>query len=487
MSNKLIAVLLCLALLLFPSLALALPYPATVSTFAGQGIWGEQDGAKEEAQFRLPTYATIDGEGNIYVADTQNHLIRQIDPTGQVTTLAGRTSGTDDYGLPLGGYQDGKFAEAMFNEPRGIVVAGDGTIYVADSQNGAIRVLATDGTVSTLLDGLAFPSGLALADNGELYVSETLAHRILSISPDGTYTVLAGGGYVEEDGWPIGGLRDGVAGQAQFNEPTGLALAQDGTLYIADTGNQRIRALSQDGVVTTIAGSGAERIAETGYIIGGYQDGLATEAQFNYPSGLALGEDGTVYVADTLNHRIRAIRTTGEVDTLLGVTSYGHENGIEVKASFDHPIDLVGLANGDLLIVDQWNHALRLAEWYQLPADLKVDGNIHLVWNQTIVETDTQPENKHGRIMVPVRALAEAFGYAVEWDEALRQVSFSDGEQEIRMQIGSTEVSGDVELTMDVAPYIKDNRTLVPVRFVAEAFDKHVDWLASSRTVLIRD
>ena len=359
MINKTIK-LLFVILLLLPSYNV-FATGGTVQTYAGKGMLGLKDGERLESQFRFPSFATADRNGNVYVSDSRNHLIRKIDESGEVTTVAGVTSERNEYGQPAGGFVDGATEKAMFNEPKGIAVDEEGIIYVADSKNGAIRKIK-DGQVSTVVDGLDLPVGIVVADNGELYVTETLAHRILQINGEGNVTVIAGSGYVEEDGWLLGAFKDGVGEAAQFNEPTGIALSDDGTLWVSDTGNQRIRTILSDGEVRTIAGAGNEVIEGTPYIIGGYEDGPGNIARFRSPHGITVANDGTVYVADTLNHRVRSITVDGTVATVAGIDGYGFNNDVLLKSAFDHPYDVLLIEGGALLVVDYWNHSLRIID-----------------------------------------------------------------------------------------------------------------------------
>jgi DNA-binding beta-propeller fold protein YncE len=265
--------------------------------------------------------------------------------------------------MPVGGFLDGPGASSMFNQPKGLAVDEDGTIFVADSANGAIRVINPSGLVKTLVKGLNSPSDIVLGKDGELYVTETLNHRILRVDQSGNWTVLAGGGYVTRQNWLFGGFADGLGEKAQFNEPSGLALGPDGNLYVADTGNQRIRVLSLQGEVTTLAGSGTTPIVDTSYFLGGFQDGPGLSAKFNFPSGIAVSADGTVYVADTYNHRLREISKVGEVKTLAGDGVHGKQNGFSEHVQFDCPFAIKLSKDGNLLIVDQINNQIRLLEW----------------------------------------------------------------------------------------------------------------------------
>lgn len=330
-----------------------------VTTVAGSGGLGYGDGAALESKFSFP-WGIVEGiDKTFYISDSANHVIRALTPDGKVTTFTGRIQGKDQYGLSIGGFKDGALSEALFNQPKGLAIDKTGSIFVADSGNGAIRVIETNGQVRTVISGLESPTDLVVAPDGSLYVSETMNHRILKVLVDGTMTVLAGGGYELVEGSPQGAYADGVREKAQFNEPTGLALGSDGTLYVADTGNQRIRAITPEGTVTTIAGSGKDLLAGTPYIRGGYQNGAAEKALFNFPSGIAIGSDGAIYVADTYNHRIRVISPNGQVETFAGNGHHGKQNGFLRQAEFDGPTGIYVSQSGNLLIVDQFGNLIR--------------------------------------------------------------------------------------------------------------------------------
>ncbi|MBK9295812.1 MAG: S-layer homology domain-containing protein [Candidatus Microthrix sp.] len=284
------------------------PNLGNVTTLAGNGTRGFADGPGNTAQFNNPYGVAFAPNGNIYVADTLNQRIRVTNPTtGQVTTLAG--TGTE-------GFADGPGNTAQFNYPTGVAVAPNGTVYVADQGNHRIRAInPTTGQVTTLAGSTAgfadgpgntaqfnFPTGVAVAPNGTVYVADQENQRIRAINPTtGQVTTLAGTG--------TPGFADGPGNTAQFNDPTGVAVAPNGTVYVADHDNHRIRAINPTtGQVTTLAGSTA-----------GFADGPGNTAQFLYPQGVAVAPNGTVYVGDTGNNRIRAINpTTGRVTTLAG-------------------------------------------------------------------------------------------------------------------------------------------------------------------------
>ncbi|MFC5474675.1 gluconolaconase [Paraherbaspirillum soli] len=209
-----------------------------------------------------------------------------------------------------------------------------------------ITTVAGDGTPG-VLDGTALharfadPFGLAVDRQGNLYVADAgNNNRIRKITPDGAVTALAG---AQE------GFADGSAASAAFNTPSGLAIDQAGNVFVADTGNNAIRKITPEGVVTTVAGNGKA----------GYRNGPASGAQFNGPVGVAVDQRGNVYVADTYNDRIRVIGADGQVKTLAGGDRPGYQDGPAADALFDTPCALVVDAKGDLFIADTKNSAIR--------------------------------------------------------------------------------------------------------------------------------
>lgn len=460
--------------------------PANVNTLSGTGEFSLKNGEAKDAKYRFPAYSIQAEDGSIYISDSKNHRIRVITPEGQVEAYAGITEEVDQYGIPLGGLKDGKKEEAMFLDPKGLALDTNGNLFIVDSGNNAIRKVTKEGMVETVVSDLYAPTDIVIAENGDLYVSDTLNHRIVKVK-NGNVEVVAGSDYNEEDGWLIGDYRDGRLDVAQFNEPTGLAMDKSGNLYVADSGNQRIRLVNfLANEVETVAGSEDTNIVDTSYIQGNYVDGTALKAKFNFPKGIDVDSAGNIYVADTYNHVIRKISSDGKVQTLAGNGESGLVNGTETEASFSGPTDIELLTNGNLLVVDQLNNKLRTIELFQIPK--KPTNDIGIFFDGKYIEfDDVKPRIVNDRTMVPLRFLSESLGYTVYWNGDTRVIVLKKDDRHIRLQIGNPEVVGDVEMTLDSVPYIENDRTLVPIRFVVEAFDYNVTWLNEERTVLIRE
>ena len=305
-----------------------------VSTFAGNG---------DSTRFNSPFGVAVDSSGNVYVSDYLNHRIRKITSGGVVSTLAG----TGD-----SGYQDGAAASARFSYPSGIAVDSDGNVYVADNGTSRIRkITASTGIVSTLagdgtdgdVDGAAnsakfySPYGLALDSSGNVYVADYNNHKIrkIDVSTD-IVSTLAGTG--------DSGFQDGAV--AKFSFPSGIAVDSSGNVYVTD--NERIRKITSAGVVSTFAGTGA----------GGYLDGAADSSKFNNPSSLAVDSSENVYVTD--NESIRKITSTGIVSTLAGSGPYsGYQDGAAASSKFSGPNGVAVDSFGNLYVADSVNNRIR--------------------------------------------------------------------------------------------------------------------------------
>jgi hypothetical protein len=340
---------LLLVVILFAARYSAHAQPNVVTTLAGSTS-GFTDATGVAAQFAAPYGITSDGAGNLYVAEFGNHRIRRINiVTRAVTTVAG--SGT-------AGSADGTGTAAQFNAPSGIVSDGAGNLYVADFFNHRIRriVIAT-GVVTTLAGstqgfvdntGTAAqfngPTGITTDGAGNLYIADQNNQSIRRVViATGTVTTLAGSG--------TQGANNGTGAAAQFNYPTGLVSDGAGNLYIADQNNHSIRRIViATGAVTTLAGSGTA----------GFADGTGTAAQFSQTNGITSDGAGNLYVADLGNHCIRqVVIATGVVTTVAGNGTIGTANGVGAAARFNRPTGLVADGVNNLYVADWLNHRIR--------------------------------------------------------------------------------------------------------------------------------
>jgi|GEM_PF-1516340 len=270
--------------------------------YAGQpGVVGSTNGTGAQATFTNPSGIAVDSSGNAYVSD--NNTIREIASNGVVSTVAGQA------GVP--GDSDGTGSSAAFNSPTALAVDGAGNVYVADSGNGLIRMIAPGGVVTTLPVApysVQFINGIAVDSSGNLYV--TTGSAIEEITQSGVVTLLAGqvGGY---------GYADGVGAAAQFANPTGITIDGSGNLYVADSNNSAIRKITPSGVVSTLAKTKTSNSA-------------TATASFGYLTGIALDSSANVYVADESHSSIQEVTTSGVITTLVhSVANYQSECGYD--------------------------------------------------------------------------------------------------------------------------------------------------------------
>lgn len=277
----------------------------TLGTVAGTGAgsFGGDGGPAASALLNKPGGIAAGPDGSLYIADTFNHRIRKVSPAGAIGTVAGN-------GTPTFAGDGGAATSASLFYPAAVAVAQDGSLYIADAYNHRIRRVGTGGTIGTVAgngstafggDGgaatsasLYQPSGVAFGADGSLYIADYGHHRIRKVSPAGLISTVAGTGTPGYSG------DGGAATSAQLNAPVGLAVAANGSVLIADSGNNRIRRVGTDGLISTVAGNG-----QTGP---GGDGGAASSARVSAPWGVVEGADGNVYAAEYGGQRIRRIR-----------------------------------------------------------------------------------------------------------------------------------------------------------------------------------
>ena len=345
-----------------------------ITTIAGTGrIFGffeepdEDDvgdgGPATAAKLDWPIGIAVDAEGNVYVADRGHHRIRKLTRMGAgyvITTIAGTgDEGDEDEDGDIG--DGGAAVEAQLDGPRGVAVDEDGRVYVADTGANRIRQIDLEGMITTIAGGedggdeapmmarLSVPRGLAVDADGVLYVADTGNNQIHRLDDEGM-TAVAG----------VAGLGDGgPATHARLLDPNGVAIDADGTVYITDTGNRRVRKVDAEGVITTFAGTGEQGDGGDG--------GPATSAQFYYPGGIAIDSAGNVYITDLYGHRVRKVDTEGIITTFAGTGEAGDEDkdgdigdgGPATSAQLHYPAGLAFDADDNLYIADAGNSRIR--------------------------------------------------------------------------------------------------------------------------------
>ena len=282
----------------------------TMTTIAGSGAalhFGGDNGSAASARLNAPSGVAVDQAGNFYIADTGNHRIRKVTAAGMISTLAG----TGDAGAKG---DNGPAAIAQLHSPRGVAVDSLNNVYVADSGNNAVRKITPAGIIATVAANLNDPEALAVDSNGSVYIADTKNNRVVKVTASGAMTIVAQ--VLEPLAVAVDGAENVFINESThlakisaaggmsilmdgLNSPRGLAVTSGGDLLIAETGLSVVRRLTSAGVLSKISGTGVAGLSG--------DDGLASTAQLNSPCGLALGSDGTIWIADEGNNRIRTL------------------------------------------------------------------------------------------------------------------------------------------------------------------------------------
>jgi sugar lactone lactonase YvrE len=405
-----------------------------VEDYSGNGIQGYLNGGSPEAKFNQPYGIAMDKDGGLLIVDSYNNMIRKV-KDGKVTDIAGSCSIKDSNGDPAVGFADGDTAKALFNHPRDASFDSKGNIYVTDTGNNVIRKIA-NGKVTTFAgtltqgyqDGRAneakfnLPTGIALDKEDNIYVADTLNNVIRKITSKGEVSTFAGMHS------PAGGFMDGFSNHTLFNEPSDIKIDKNGVLYVLDSGNQLVRKI-ENGQVSTVAGLKDKINPDTGYVDGKYADGQKSKAGFNFPKGLDIADDGTIFIADTWNHRIRVIRTDGNVGTIAGSGIPGKKDDPLPQTEFNNPVDIL-YRGGSLYISDMSNNCIRTMKFEpgKLPditdkseiingIGFKPKSDEIQVWfdKQIVNFPDVKPYQTNGKTYVPLRFIFEKWGAKVNY------------------------------------------------------------------------
>ncbi|MBT5470949.1 MAG: hypothetical protein HOK41_10135 [Nitrospina sp.] len=330
-----------------------------MTTYAGTGSSGfsGDGGQATQARLNVPAGLAFDKRGNLYIADRNNHRIRKVDSRGIITTLAGTgTAGFSGDGGPA--------KQAQVNHPSGIALDGKGNLFFSDRSNERIRVIDSKGNIRTyagngkegfkgdsgpaLQASLDKPFGLALDRKGNLYIADRGNNRVRKVNPQGIMTTVAGDGgfFFSGDNGPA--YRASVAG------PTGVVVDDQGTLYIADRNNNRVRAVDSQGMITTILGTGQQDYNGDSEV--------ARETNLHLPFGVTLNPEGKLLVIDRSHYRIRSIDVNrGSVKTIAGngKKMFAGDGGPATGATLSFPHGITVDKNDNVLISDKGNYRIR--------------------------------------------------------------------------------------------------------------------------------
>ena len=339
-----------------------------IHTVAGDGYLHAvgDGGPATSAHLYQPAAVALDYGGNLYVADTGTQRVRQVTSSGMIVTVAG---------TGIAGYNgdQGPAGNALLNSPASVALDGVGNPVIADTVNQRIRKV-TGGIISSVLGTgaagsgpqntaplktpLRSPGGVCIDLAGNLYTVDTLNNRVLQAPPGGLVATAAGNGAAGSQG------DGGFAPTAQLDMPSACAADSTGNLYIADTGNNRIRKVNAAGVISTVAGTGAPG--------GSGDEGPAVAAALSAPCGVAVDGSGDIFIADTGNQRIRMVTTDGVIHNIAGTGAAGFagDGGAALQAQINTPAGLLVDGSGDVYVADSGNNRIRRLT--PLPAALPV-------------------------------------------------------------------------------------------------------------------
>lgn len=380
-----------------------------MTTLAGDGSPGSQDGAALQSRFQDPFGVAVGKDGSIYATDAgESNSIRKLTPEGILSTLAG----------------------GEFNTPSGVALDGEGNLYVADTGNNRVRKVSKEGVVTTLAGTGEFnaPVGVAVDKDGNVYVADTYNDRIRVITKDGQVRTVAGAG-VGSPGHADGGALDA----AIFDTPCGVAVSESGDLYVADTGNNRLRKITKDGQVSTL------NLFDPPAAPPGTQDANAAtptpspgEAnppalnlmpfELSRPAGLAVTRDGFLYVTELDRGRVVQVAPDGAARVIAGRGGPGFADGEgQTEARFNQPAGVALAPDGSLVVADGANYLLRRVGPFELKKDDEKKAGVVVAAQPDATQTDVLPR-------ISVETLGAPFLWPLDPQGSWHEVTATMGE-----------------------------------------------------------
>jgi trimeric autotransporter adhesin len=343
-----------------------------INTAAGNGTKGfSGDGGPATAALINSSYGVaIDSAGNLYIADYGNSRVRKVTAAGIISTVAG--NGTRGYGG-----DGGPAPAAQLNNPPGVAVDSAGNLYITDYGNHRVRKVTAAGVISTVAgngtsgfsgDGgpatlakLYYPTNIAVDSAGNLYIADYGNYRVRKVTAAGVISTVAGTGTAGFSG-------DGGLATAAQARPFGVAVDSKGNLYIADYTNYRIRKVTLDGMISTVAGNGSLSLDSSG------DGGPATAASLLIPMGVSVDSENNLFISETYNSRIRKVTADGVIHTVAGngMSGYSGDNGSATAAQLNNPYNVAIDSSGNLFIADSGNYRIRKVEFLNCPSSLSL-------------------------------------------------------------------------------------------------------------------
>jgi RHS repeat-associated protein len=340
-----------------------------IRTFAGGAFASPANGdggPATGARLAVPSGLAVAADGSVYIAEGVGQRVRKVLPNGTITTIVGSLNGQNCGGNTNPCGDGGPALSALLSSPAGIALGPDGALYIADRGSSRIRKVDTNGIIVTIAgtgvaaftgDGgpatqatLNSPYGVSVGPDGLVYICDTGNSRVRRIGADGIITTIVGGPIIP--GVAIGD--GGPASQAELNSPYRVTFGSDGSMYIVDRGQGRIRRIGADGIISTVAGTG--KISSYGG-----DGGQAALADLNGPGDIAIAADGSFYIADQGNLRVRLVGPEGVISTFAGtgISGYSGDGGPATGAKLDEPTDVALGPDGSLFISDWFNGRVR--------------------------------------------------------------------------------------------------------------------------------